>query len=171
MSDMPNAYRELIAPLIDITRNAIASGDILAPFALVGNMATREMQLVDTDPDAADPKAKLAESILEVARARRADFVFTIMDAWALDPAQAQRYEEIIARYGSIGRSPYRIDIVSFSLETQWGLWMAQAPITTGEGESRSFPEPRFERYPQAEGRFVGLLPARYGEETPTVLH
>ena len=32
-------------------------------------------------------------------------------------------------RYGSIGASPYKIDIVSFSLETRHGIWMAQALI------------------------------------------
>jgi len=78
---------------------------------------------------------------------------------------------EIIERYGSIGESPYRLDIVSFSLETHWGIWMAQAPIEEGEGGSRTFAEPDFRRYPQAEGRFVGLLPIKDGEEAPTVLH
>jgi hypothetical protein len=171
MSDMPKAYRELIAPLIDTTRKIIALGDTLAPFALVGNTATRQMQLVDMELDAADPKSHLAESIRAVAKAERADFIFTIMDAWALAPDQADRYEEIIERYGSIGESPYRIDIVSFSLETHWGLWMAQVPIETGEDGTRSFAEPHFRRYPEAEGRFVGLLPAQDGGETPPVLH
>ena len=171
MSDMPNAYRELIAPLIETTRTVIASGKTLAPFALVGNMATREMELVDMDLDAADPKSELIESIRSVARVRRADFVFTIMDAWALPADQAHRYEEIFERYGSIGESPYRVDIVSFSLETQWGTWMAQVPIEEDEGGARVFPDPIFRRYPQAEGRFVGLLAAKNGDETPPVLH
>ena len=171
MSDMPRDYRELITPLIQTTRKIIASGDTLAPFALVGNIAARHMQLVDMEPDAVDPKAGFAEAIREVAQARRADFVFTIMDAWTLDPAQAHRHEEIIARYGSIGASPYRIDIISFSLETHWGIWMAQAPIETGEGGARTFPDPDFQLCPQIEGRFVGLLPPKDGDETSTVLH
>lgn len=171
MSDMPNAYRELIAPLIDTTRKLIISGKTLAPFALVGNMTTREMELVDMDLDATDPKSELVESIRRVAHARQADFVFTIMDAWALPVEQAHRYEEIIERYGSIGESPYRVDIVSFTLETQWGTWMAQVPIEEGEGGTRTFPDPRFRRHSQAEGRFVGLLPGKDGGGTPPVLH
>jgi len=93
------------------------------------------------------------------------------MDAWALPAERAHRYAEIIERCGSIGESPYRIDVVSFSLETHWGVWMAQAPIEEGEGGSRTFAEPDFRRYPQAEGRFVGLLATKDGEEAQTVLH
>jgi len=48
---------------------------------------------------------------------------------------------------------------------------MAQAPIEEGEGGSRTFAAPTFRRYPQAEGRFVGLLPTKDGEEAPAVLH
>jgi len=48
---------------------------------------------------------------------------------------------------------------------------MAQAPIEEGEGGSRSFAEPCFRRYPQAEGRFVGLLQTKDREEIPSVLH
>ena len=48
---------------------------------------------------------------------------------------------------------------------------MAQAPLEMREGRSRTFAEPRFRRYPEAAGRFVGLLRAKDGEETATVLH
>jgi len=68
-------------------------------------------------------------------------------------------------------RARHRINVVGFSLETHWGTWMAQAPIEEGEGGSRSFAEPCFRRYPQAEGRFVGLLQTKDREEIPSVLH
>lgn len=171
MSDMPKAYRDLIEPLIGTTREIFAAGATLAPIALVGNIATRDMRLVTMDPHSADPKNDLVSAIRTVAKHQEADFIFTVMDAWALDPAQAHRYEEIIERYGSIGQSPYRIDIVSFSIETHWGVWMAQAPLEMREGGSRTFAEPDFRRYPEAAGRFGGLLPAKDGEDTATVLH
>jgi hypothetical protein len=45
-----------------------------------------------------------------------ADFIFMIMEAWSLRKDKLHHREEIMERYGSIGASPYKIDIVSFSL-------------------------------------------------------
>ncbi len=62
---------------------------------------------------------------------------------------------------GSIGASPYKIDIVSFSLETRHGTWMAQASIKP-KGHSkkkRTCGEVSFIHYDGAEGRFTRLLP------------
>jgi hypothetical protein len=64
-------------------------------------------------------------------------------------------------RYGSIGASLYKIDIVSFSLETRHGIWMAQASIKP-KGHSkkkRTFEKVIFTHYDGAEGRFTRLLP------------
>lgn len=61
--------------------------------------------------------------------------------------------------------------LVRFSLETDQGTWMAVTPIEVGEGGARTFAEPEFRLYPQAEGRFIALLPNKDGEEAPTVLH
>ena len=35
----------------------------------------------------------------------------------------------ILDKYGSIGASPYRVDVVSFGLETRYGVWMSQCEI------------------------------------------
>lgn len=171
MDDMPRSYRDLIAPMVATTRGLLAAGEDLAPIALVGNLSTGEMQLVTIDPNSPEPKDDLAASIRFAAATLRADFIFMVMDAWALAAEQAHRHEEIIARYGSFGDSPYRIDVVNFSLETPRGTWMAIAPIEAGEGGARTFAEPEFRRYPLAEGRFVGLLPANNGDDTPPALH
>jgi hypothetical protein len=89
-----------------------------------------------------------------------ADFIFTIMEAWALPKDKVRRHQEILDRYGSISKSPYRIDTVSFVLETQYGMWAAQLPILR-KGASKkkgTFGEVTLKFMDGAEGRFAGLL-------------
>jgi hypothetical protein len=60
-----------------------------------------------------------------------------------------------------VGASPWRVDVVAFSLETRHGLWFAQAPITR-KGRSkakRTFGEVAFGYFSDVEGRLAGLLP------------
>lgn len=172
MSEIPDVYREAIAPLIGSARDIVEAGETLVTIAFVGNLARRALQVVAIDPVATRPKDEMVETIRATAVAQEADFIFTVMDAWALAPDQAHRYDEIIARYGSIGDSPYRIDIVNFSLETYQGTWMAQTQIEAPEGGPRTFGEPAFRRYPRMAGRFVALLPGKNpGTEAPPVLH
>ena len=55
----------------------------------------------------------------------------------------------------------HKIDIVSFSLETRHGIWMAQASIKP-KGHSkkkRTFEEVSFIHYDGVEGHFTRLLP------------
>ena len=92
-----------------------------------------------------------------------ADFVAVIMEAWSLPEDKARNYQAILDRYGSIAASPYRIDIVTISVETRHGLWLAQMPIKP-KGVSkkrRTFGEPNYRLFSEAEGRFVGLLPVK----------
>ena len=62
---------------------------------------------------------------------------------------------EIIARYGSIGASPYRVDAVSFSLETRHGPWMAQEPIKSKgvSAKKRTSGALTFRHFTEAKGR------------------
>ena len=110
-------------------------------------------------------------SIKRAAALLDADFVFVIMEAWSLRPDKLRRYDEIIDKYGSIGNSPYAIDVVSLALETRHGIWVAQLPIRP-KGHSkkkRTFGAPEFRLYTEARGRFVDLLPAKSGG--PQILH
>jgi hypothetical protein len=104
----------------------------------------------------------------------QADFVFVIMDAWGLPRDEVHRYQEILERYGSIGASPYRVDMVALSLETRHGVWMAQMPVKTkgASKRKRTFGVPEFQLFTEAKGRFVDLLPVKEGEaQAPGGLH
>lgn len=88
------------------------------------------------------------------------------MDAWTLPAHKVRRADEIIERYGSTGASPYRVDVVSFTLEARHGLWFAQMPIKPKgvSKKKRTFGPPTFRRFTEAGGRFVDLLPVKDGE-------
>jgi hypothetical protein len=74
----------------------------------------------------------------------------------------------IIEEYGSIGASPYAVDIVSMTLETRHGVWMAEVPIKPKgiSKKKRTIGTPEFRHFTEFEGRFVNLLPIKDGAET-----
>jgi hypothetical protein len=174
MSTIPNAYRTIIDPLIGVARNIVEQGEHLVPVAFVGNLTngqTHQLLMSAASEKAKDDSADLVRHLAEV---HEADFVFVIMDAWGLPQDKLRRYEEIIERYGSIGASPYRIDLVTFSLETRHGLWVAQVAVKP-KGVSkkrRTFGVPEFRHFTEAKGRFVDLLPVKDpGATASGVLH
>ncbi len=158
-------------PLIDRARGFLEQGETLQPFAFVGNHATRQIVavLIDTQSEAA--KDRSVDRIRAAAEQTRADFVFTIMEAWGLPKYKVDRYQEIIDRYGSIGACPYKIDTAGFMLETRYGVWGAQVALKP-KGHSkkkRTFGKVELQFMDGVEGRFVGLLPA--DGEPPQNLH
>jgi len=158
---IPSAYRAVIDPLIGTAREFLEAGEPLVPFAFVGNFATRQMMPVPLGTGDDRSKDAAAATIRRTAEAIAADFVFMVMESWGLPPEKVAEYEAIVAQYGSVGASPWRVDVVAFSLETRHGLWFAQAPITR-KGRSktkRTFGEVAFRYFAEVEGRLAGLLP------------
>jgi len=172
MSAIPTAYLEIVTPLIATAREMMEDGQTLVPFAFIGNLTRRETVPVTLETDTDEAKDTAAALIREFAAQQEADFVFVLMEAWSLPPERFDELDEILERYGSIGASPYRVDIISFSLETRHGIWVAQVPITPLEppSEGRTFAEPRFQHFTGAEGRFAALLPQK-DDDPPQTLH
>jgi hypothetical protein len=83
------------------------------------------------------------------------------MEAWGLPKDKMPRYQEIIDKYGSIGASPYKIDIVGFMLETRYGVWGCQVTLKPKgySKKKRTFGNVELLFMDGVEGRFVGLLP------------
>jgi hypothetical protein len=158
---LPQAYLDIVMPLIDSARGFLENGETLQPFAFVGNHATRRMVpiLIDTRDDAS--KDRSVELIKAAAEQTQADFVFTVMEAWGLPKDKMPRYQEILDKYGSVGNSPYRIDTAGFVLETRYGVWGAQV-VLKPKGHSkkkRTFGPVELRFMDGVQGRFVGLLP------------
>ena len=174
MSAIPSSYRNLIDPLIDAARGFVENGETLAPFAFVANLSGGGAFPVMLATGSEEAKDNSARAVKQLAELHQADFVFTIMEAWSLPPERLGELDAIIDRYGSIGESPYRLDVVSLALETRHGTWVAQVPIEprTAKNGSRTFGSPRFQHYTSAQGRFAELLPVKDDDlGPPSTLH
>ena len=92
-----------------------------------------------------------------------ADYVFTVIEAWALPKKYLNRVEEIYEKYGSLANFPHRLDVASFTLETRHGTWMAQCTILPKppSKKRRTIMPPLFVWGDAAQGRFANLLPVK----------
>jgi hypothetical protein len=169
MSQFPAAYVAIIDPLIDAARAVLERGERLVPVAFVGNLSTGETHQVVIDPACEQSKDNWGHLLRQLAEIHQADFMLVIMDAWGLPKDKVHRYQEIIGRCGSISASPYRIDVVSFALETRHGLWAAQVPVKPKNvsKKKRTFDDPDFRLHTDTKGRFVDLLPVKEAEGQP----
>ena len=165
MSAIPESYWKIIEPLIATARGFLEAGQELTPFAFVGNFEAGVAMPVRVEAGNDAAKDRSARAIKMVAEQHAADFIFTIMEAWSLRPDKLKMIDEIYDLYGSIGASPYAIEIVSFSLETRHGIWVAQCPIKPKgySKKKRTIGKPEFQLFTEAQGRFVDLLPAKDG--------
>jgi len=144
--------------------------------AFVGNFATGVTVPVVLQSRSVAEKDAAAEAIRLVAGQLEADFVLVLMEAYSLRADKVARYQEVLEEYGSLANCPanWRIDIVSLSLETRHGVWVAQVPVKPLgiSKKKRTIGAPDFRHYTEVEGRFVDLLPAKDGEtEGSMTLH
>lgn len=174
MGPIPDAYRSIVSTLIVTARRILERGESLTPFAFVGNLTTNETFPVNLNAGSDEQKDDAAYLVRRLADLHQADFVFLVMEAWSLPTKKMGRLDEILDRYGSIGASPHRIDVVSFALETRHGIWSAMTPIKPKgvSKKKRTFGTPIFRHFTEAEGRFVDLLPVKDGKgDPPATLH
>ena len=173
ISTPPQAYMDIISPQIDKARSFLEAGEKLQPLAFVGNLTTREIIPVMIQPGSGEDKDQSARLIQSAALVLDADFVFVIMEAWALRSDKIRQMDAILDKFGSIGASPYAIDVCVFSLETRRGMWASQPPIKSKgiSRKKRTIGVVEFRYFTEAQGRFMHLLPKKEDDELPTILH
>ena len=173
ISTPPQAYMDIISPLIDKARDYLENGDKLQAMAFVGNLTTKQVIPVMINPGSGEDKDESSRNIQSVAQYSEADFVFTIMEAWSLRPDKVSKMDAIMDKYGSIGASPYAIDVCSIALETRRGVWVAQQQIKPKgiSKKKRTIGVVEFRHYTEVEGRFMHLLPKKESDEPPKILH
>ncbi|MGB2903562.1 MAG: hypothetical protein WBJ68_11480 [Candidatus Dechloromonas phosphoritropha] len=169
----PESYLKIINPLIDTARGFLERGEQLAPIAFVGSFATGKMIPILLNSAGEEEKDRSALAIRIAADTLEADFVFVIMDAWSLRKDKMAQMEAILDKYGSIGASPYRVDVVSFALETRYGVWMAQCEIKPKgiSKKKRTIDPPKFQYFTEVGGRFSHFLKERPNDEGKATLH
>lgn len=173
ISNPPQAYLDIISSLIDKARGFLEAGERLQAIAFVGNLTSKKVIPVMIQPGSDENKDQSARNIQSAALTLDADFVFTIMEAWSLRPSKIPQMNAILDKYGSIGASPYAIDICALSLETRRGLWVAQPQIKPKgiSKKKRTIGAIEFRYFTESGGRFMQLLPEKEGEDLPTILH
>lgn len=173
LSNPPQAYLDVICALIDKARELLEAGEKLQAIAFVGNMSTKEIIPVLIQPGSGDVKDKSARNIKSAAATLEADYIFAIMEAWSLRSDKVSKMDAILDKYGSIGASPYAVDVCSLTLETRHGIWIAQQPIKPKgiSKKKRTIGKAEFRFFTEAAGRFMHLLPKKDGDEPPSALH
>lgn len=173
ISTPPKAYMDIISPLINSARGFLESGEALQAFAFVGSLSRNQVVPVMIQSGADADKDQSASLIQSAALVLEADFVFTIMEAWSLRPDKVLQMDAILDKFGSIGASPYAIDVCSLALETKRGVWVAQPRIKPKgiSKKKRTIGVVEFRFYTEVKGRFTHLLPVKEGDEPPTILH
>ena len=173
ISTPPQAYMDIIGPLIDKARELLEAGERLQAFAFVGNLTTRQFVPVMIHPGSVEDKDQSAREIRSAALALAADFVFTIVEAWSLRPDKIPQMNAILDQYGSISASPYAIDTCSLMLETRHGMWAAQPQIKPNgiSRKKRTIGVVGFRYFSEVAGRFMHLLPQKEDDAPPTILH
>lgn len=151
---------------MDQARKLVEQGEPLASIAFIGNIETEQVYSVLLDDGSDQGKDASTKAIGMTAEMLDADFIFQIREAWELPPEHVSKYERIIDKYGSIGDSPYAVDVAAFTLETTHGVWIAMMPFKAKppSKKRRTFGPVLLEHAPHVEGRFVGLLPQKANE-------
>ena len=165
MSAIPENYWKVISPLIATAKGFLENGETLAPIAFVGSFSSGSTTPVLLKSSSIKAKDDSALAIKIVAETLEADFVFLLMEAWSLRKDKLKQMDAILDKYGSIGASPYAVDVVSMALETRHGVWMAEVPIKPkgNSKKKRTIGVPEFRHFTEYEGRFVNLLPIKDG--------
>jgi hypothetical protein len=173
ISTPPLAYMKIISPLIEKAKGFLEAGEKLKPFAFVGNLTSGEVMPVMIASGSSAGKDRSAREIQRAAMMLEADFVFTIMEAWSLRPDKVPQADAIMDKYGSIGASPYTIDVCTLSLETKREIWVAQPPIKPKgiSKKKRTIQSVEFRFYTEAQGRFMQLLIKSADDDPPAILH
>lgn len=168
MSAMPESYWKFVSPLIAKAKGFLENGETLAPVAFVGSFSSDLAIPVLFDSSSIEAKDGSALAIKMAAESLNADFIFLLMEAWSLRKDKLLQMDAIVDKYGSIGASPYAVDIVSMALETRHGVWMAEVPIKPKgiSKKKRTIGTPEFRHFTEFQGRFVNLLPMKEGAAT-----
>jgi hypothetical protein len=163
--ELAASYRKIIDPLIATARGFLEAGQSLVPFAFVGSFSADQAIPIRIETGDDDAKDRSAQAIQRAAAEINSDFIFTIMEAWGLPKDKLPQHQEILDRYGAIANCPYKIDTVSFVLETRYGIWTAQVPIMpkAPSKKRRTFGAVKLQFVDSAKGRFAGLLPVPDG--------
>ena len=162
LSAVPSHLRPIIQALIGAVRATLEQGKPPHSAALIGDSVHHRLTDVQIDSSSQEAKEVSAALIREVAALLEADFVLAIIDGWGLPSDKQQDIEAILKEYGSIGESPFKVDVFSFFLFTKEGEFAAQTEVSypSDSAPQRTFGPVEFTRT-DLRGIFSDLLPQK----------
>jgi len=113
---IPPAIADFVRHIFRVAVSLLREGKSLTSFAFIGSTTKRRMSQLRMDMSTDESKDVSAEAVRMIAEKEEADVIAIISESWTLPEEMNSKYEEIIEKYGSIGASPYRQEIVSLSV-------------------------------------------------------
>lgn len=158
---LPTPYLQVVEHVAQTAKGFLEDGKVLSPLIFVGNFESNSFMPVLIDTSSEETKSQSAAQARHLATLINADYSLTVTEAWGLMGSQAKNYEKIIKKYGSIGNSPYREDIVSFFLETKFGVWQAICPVKPLglSKKKRTISTPELRKIEGFSGTLTQILP------------
>ena len=152
---VPVELRGYIDGIVELARNNIERDGVLAPVAFVGTIGGNITVIGGLAYIEKDDAAKM---IRKAAKQTKADFVLHVDEGWLKHATSKAEVDALKENHGQVRDMPGRVDVVMFSLETRMGQFF-DAPVRQPHGETYTFGELKMQLMPDAEGRFMGLLP------------
>ena len=161
---LPQQYLDTVLPVFQTAQGTLKKGESLLPVAFIASFSTGQTIPLVFSGKSEEEKDGWARHITQIAAIYAADFICGMMESWSLPQKYAHLYKDILEKYGSVGASPYAMDVLSISIETPTAIWMSQRPIRAvpPSKKRRTFDVPGagdFQRFTEAAGRFTALLP------------
>lgn len=162
---MPPSIREFVDRMIPLVRSNVEEYDQLMPVVFVSNSRTKEMVPIGGAFSTVADKEAFANYVRLFCQDIKADSTMFVSEAWAASahgktPEEANRfYRELIKKYGSVEKSPHRMEVVHMSVETVGHVWQGMAAIVPKKGNRpRTFFEVEFHHMVEHRGRFSQFL-------------
>jgi hypothetical protein len=126
--ELPDNFKAVFDDIVTAVRQDLRKGGQLEPWILVGSADDRVHEIVGKMNNQAD-KEQWSTDTHNAVRVLGGKLVIMVTESWGLPASMVPQHFEIIEKYGSIGNSPFKVDCISISLETEYGHWLGLADI------------------------------------------
>ncbi|GAB3644858.1 hypothetical protein [Ramlibacter alkalitolerans] len=161
-SRIPKQFQEPVDNALAWAKGLLESGNTVPARFFVGNSDTGELFEVTIDTVDPDGRARAVHQARLLAAMHHADFVVSVIEAWALPAKDMPRHSDILEQYGSLAAYPGRQDVLAVQLETHEGIFSLQAPIRPKppSKKKRVLAEVVLLQADAAVGQLANVLPA-----------
>ena len=126
---LPEEHREWVQKVVEEADAQLMEGKELTAMAFMCTAMGRTIVAFAMDFLTDAEKNAAAHYLRQRCQIEQASAVLFVTEGWALPQGMLNDHNKIVARYGSIGESPHRIDSVVFQLETAAANYTCAPPL------------------------------------------